>query len=110
MAKSLQSTNRKDHSFFSSFEYFGSKMIGTFLLMISYIGFAQDIYAQKEFVPIFNGKDLEGWHISKTNHHGTIGNFYVEDGAIVSGTLDMKAGEQGAKTVVKHKFSQELKD
>jgi len=34
----------------------------------------------------------------------------VEDGAIVSGSLDMKMGEQGAKTVVKHKFSQELKD
>ena len=32
---------------------------------------------------IFNGKDLEGWHISRTSHQGTTGNFYVEDGAIV---------------------------
>ncbi|MDQ2658583.1 MAG: DUF1080 domain-containing protein [Bacteroidota bacterium] len=32
---------------------------------------------------IFNGKDLTGWHISRTSHQGTTGNFYVEDGAIV---------------------------
>lgn len=32
---------------------------------------------------IFNGKDLEGWHISRTSHQGTTGNFYVDDGAIV---------------------------
>lgn len=32
---------------------------------------------------IFNGKDLEGWHISRTSHQGTTGNFFVEDGAIV---------------------------
>lgn len=34
-------------------------------------------------VRIFNGKDLEGWHISRTSHQGTTGNFFVEDGAIV---------------------------
>lgn len=32
--------------------------------------------------PIFNGKDLDGWHISRTSHQGTTGNFYVEDGVI----------------------------
>lgn len=35
------------------------------------------------FTSIFNGKDLTGWHISRTNHHGTVGNFYVDEGAIV---------------------------
>ncbi len=44
--------------------------------------------AQPEGIPdgfesIFNGEDLTGWHISRTNHHGTVGNFYVEDGMIV---------------------------
>lgn len=34
------------------------------------------------FAPIFNGKDLQGWHTSRTSHQGTTGNFYVEDGAI----------------------------
>src|SRR3954469_25146132 len=33
--------------------------------------------------PIFNGRDLTGWHLSKTTHHGTTGNVYVEAGAIV---------------------------
>lgn len=33
--------------------------------------------------PIFNGRNLDGWHISRTSHQGTTGNFYVEDGAIV---------------------------
>ena len=23
------------------------------------------------FTPIFNGVDLTGWHVSRTNHHGT---------------------------------------
>lgn len=32
--------------------------------------------------PIFNGKNLDGWHISRTSHQGTTGNFYVEDGVI----------------------------
>jgi lysophospholipase L1-like esterase len=34
------------------------------------------------FTPIFNGKDLSGWHVSSTNHHGTAPDWKVEDGAI----------------------------
>ena len=34
------------------------------------------------FTPIFNGQDLRGWHISRTTHHGTTGDFRVEDGVI----------------------------
>ena len=32
---------------------------------------------------IFNGKDLKGWHISRTSHQGTTPDFRVEDGVIV---------------------------
>ncbi|AKD05698.1 hypothetical protein PKOR_12840 [Pontibacter korlensis] len=32
---------------------------------------------------IFNGKDLEGWHISRTTHQGTTPDVRVEDSAIV---------------------------
>lgn len=39
--------------------------------------------ATEEFTSIFNGKDLQGWHVSRTSHQGTTGNFYVEDGAII---------------------------
>jgi len=35
------------------------------------------------FTPIFNGKDLTGWHVSKTNHHGTTPDYRVVHGIIV---------------------------
>ncbi|WP_420147488.1 3-keto-disaccharide hydrolase [Spirosoma sp.] len=35
------------------------------------------------FTPIFNGKNLNGWHTSRTSHQGTTGNFYVENGVIM---------------------------
>jgi formylglycine-generating enzyme len=35
------------------------------------------------FKSIFNGKDLKGWHISRTTHQGTTPNFYVENGVMV---------------------------
>lgn len=34
------------------------------------------------FDPIFNGKDLKGWHISRTTHQGTTLGCSVEDGVI----------------------------
>jgi lysophospholipase L1-like esterase len=34
------------------------------------------------FTPIFNGKDLSGWHISKTNHHGTTPDWKVANGVL----------------------------
>lgn len=45
------------------------------------------------FTPIFNGKDLSGWHISQTNHHGTTQAWKVEDG-VITGTQD-KPGHGG---------------
>ena len=35
------------------------------------------------FTPIFNGKDLTGWHVSRTNHHGTTPDYRVVHGVIV---------------------------
>ena len=35
------------------------------------------------FTEIFNGKDLTGWHVSRTNHHGTTPDFRVLDGVLV---------------------------
>jgi hypothetical protein len=39
------------------------------------------------FTEIFNGKDTGGWHVSRTNHHGTMPLFRVLDGILV-GTQD----------------------
>ena len=38
------------------------------------------------FTSIFNGKDLTGWHISTTNHHGTTPDFRVIHGGVLIGT------------------------
>jgi hypothetical protein len=35
------------------------------------------------FTSLFNGTDLTGWHISKTNHHGTTPDYKVVHGVIV---------------------------
>jgi hypothetical protein len=45
------------------------------------------------FRPIFNGKDLTGWHISETNHHGNTKAWTVRDG-VLSVTQD-KPGNGG---------------
>ena len=62
----------------------GKKLICLCLLML----FVTKLQAQVGEIPggftlIFNQKDLSGWHISKTNHHGTQGNFFVEDSVLV---------------------------
>jgi hypothetical protein len=33
--------------------------------------------------PTFNGKNLNGWHVSRINHHGTTLSARVEDGVLV---------------------------
>ncbi len=35
------------------------------------------------FTPLFNRRDLTGWHVSRNIHHGTTPCVTVEDGAIV---------------------------
>src|SRR5262249_13587799 len=47
----------------------------------------------KGFVPIFDGKTLDGWHVSGKTGHGTGGKWVAEDGAIV-GSQD-KPGNGG---------------
>jgi lysophospholipase L1-like esterase len=39
------------------------------------------------FTPIFNGKDLTGWHVSETNHHGNSKGWTVENG-VLTGAQD----------------------
>ena len=51
--------------------------------------------------PIFNGKNLDGWHISRTSHQGTTGNFFVEDGAI---TLKQHPYGQGGVLLSDRKY------
>ena len=45
------------------------------------------------FQPLFNGKNLNGWHISQVNHHGNTKAWIVKDG-ILTGTQE-PAGNGG---------------
>jgi hypothetical protein len=51
---------------------------------------------------IFNGKNLKGWHMSRTSHQGTTGNFFVEEGAIV---LKQNPYGQGGVLLTNKKYS-----
>lgn len=53
------------------------------------------------FTPIFNGKNLNGWHTSRTSHQGTTGNFYVEKGII---TLKQRPYGQGGILLTDKKY------
>jgi hypothetical protein len=44
------------------------------------------------FTPIFNGVDLTGWHVSKTNHHGITPDYHVMDGMIVGTQQPLGSG------------------
>lgn len=85
---------KRNHPYLlSSIGFLARKLIAVLLLLVSSIGYAQQSDASQDFVPIFNGKDFAGWHISKTNHHGTMGNFFVEDGALVMKQYPYGQGE-----------------
>lgn len=53
------------------------------------------------FTPIFNGKDLKGWHISRTTHQGTTGNFTVENGVL---TMKQQPYGQGGVLLTDKKY------
>lgn len=55
----------------------------------------------EDMISLFNGKDLQGWHVSRTSHQGTTGNFYVEDGAI---TLKQNPYGQGGVLLSDKKY------
>jgi hypothetical protein len=44
------------------------------------------------FTPIFNGKDLSGWHVSKTARHGVQPDFHVAHGMIIGTQRPLGSG------------------
>jgi hypothetical protein len=53
------------------------------------------------FKKLFNSKNLNGWHTSRTSHQGTIGNFFVEKGSII---LKQSPYGQGGVLLTNKKF------
>ncbi|GAB3707460.1 hypothetical protein GCM10027592_41640 [Spirosoma flavus] len=71
------------------------------LTFIANLSIAQTGKFPAGFTPIFNGKDLKGWHTSRTSHQGTTGNFYVEKGVI---TLKQRPYGQGGVLLTDKKY------
>ncbi|HMF99172.1 MAG TPA: DUF1080 domain-containing protein [Vicinamibacterales bacterium] len=58
---------------------------GVLVVMLSTLASAHASCAGAATEPIFNGRDLAGWHVSATNHHGQTRAWRVEDGVLVGG-------------------------
>jgi sulfatase modifying factor 1 len=58
------------------------------------------------FISIFDGRDLKGWHVSRSTHQGTTPDFHVEDGAIVG--MESPYGQGGLLMTDKNYKSFEL--
>lgn len=54
-----------------------------YILLCSMFGSFLNAQVPEGFKSIFNGKDLKGWHISRTTHQGTTPDFRAEKGIIV---------------------------
>jgi hypothetical protein len=59
-----------------------SRIVGALMLLLAAAGEAAS-QIPEGFTPIFNGRDLTGWHPSRTSHQGSTPGARVEDGAIV---------------------------
>src|SRR5438874_7109508 len=50
------------------------------------------MHVPEGFTPIFNGKDLTGWHVSKTNHHGITPDYHLLHGLIIGTQRPLGSG------------------
>ena len=76
------------------------KSIVTFILCM--FGLSALAQLPAGYTPLFNGKDLKGWHISRTSHQGTTPDFSVEEGAI---TVRQNPYGQGGILLTNKKYS-----
>jgi hypothetical protein len=61
----------------------------------NYVGMnveAPPVQVPDGFTPIFDGKDLRGWHVSKTARHGVTPDFHVVHGMIVGAQQPLGSG------------------
>ena len=71
------------------------------LLLLVRFAQAQPGKLPEGFVPIFNGKNLNGWHPSRTTHQGTTASFTVDDGVV---TLKQHPYGQGGVLLTNKKY------
>ena len=66
------------------------------LVLLASAAFAAD--DEKDFKPLFNGKDMTGWHVRKPDSHN---GWKVEDGILRN---ELKKGEHGVDLITDGKF------
>lgn len=71
------------------------------LLFLCFLLNAGKAQVPHSFKSLFNGKNLKGWHTSRSSHQGTVGNFYVDNGTI---TLKQNPYGQGGVLLTDKKF------
>jgi len=54
------------------------------LIAVFVVSFCCEAQIPEGFTPLFNGKNLKGWHVSRSTHQGTTPDFHVVEGAIVA--------------------------
>jgi hypothetical protein len=59
----------------------------------------------KDWIPLFNGKDLTGWHKNPEKiGHGTGGHWHVEEGGVLAGEQDPPGSGNGGILLTDRKF------
>ena len=74
------------------------KTLPLFFACIASATFAFAANDDKDFKPLFNGKDMTGWHVRKPEGHNV---WVVQDGVLKN---DLKVGEHGVDLVTEQKF------
>jgi hypothetical protein len=74
------------------------KALSILLACLASATFAFAADDDKDFKPLFNGKDLTGWHVRKPEAHN---GWSVQDGVLKN---DLKPGEHGVDLVTDQKF------
>jgi hypothetical protein len=77
------------------------RWLATIITGLGLIASAASAQIPEGFKPIFNGRNLKGWHTSRTSHQGTTGNFYIETGVI---TLKQNPYGQGGVLLSDRKY------
>jgi hypothetical protein len=61
-----------------------TRLAASVLAVVPAVALAVGSTVPEGFTPIFNGKDLTGWHVSQTNHHGKSSGWSVKDGVLLA--------------------------
>ncbi len=75
------------------------RLLSLFLVLIGAASAAFAADSDAGFVPLFNGKNLAGWHLREENGHSA---WKIEDGGVLHN--DLQSGEHGVDLVTDKKF------